>query len=387
MRTFAWLTLLYHMHHLLLPSLLVTWKLSGCRSGASIDALVQADPERYPTLGEMRRSASTSREQMQQGGDEYVYSQDWLDQYWTIDEYLLIRLCLEDRLDDLYAEAARSLAPLLPPATGARSAARARRCDPAERGADAPPACRRPRRRRTATTTFTRSARPFCTARSRNCARADLVRDRAPALSRTSTRWLLDLVRDRARGQARRGRRTSAVAGRGMYPARDHARGTRGGPGDGFARERRSRRPLPVLRAAPARGSSPSRRQRPRPPDLLRRHRRGLPRRPAECERRALAALDPFAETPRRDRQSHGAGEAAVVPEHRRPRAQRLRSGVASSFTPRASAAYRPAIQLALDHLLERLSGSNEAELLESVIRPFPAAAVASAFGFPADDW
>ena len=69
-------------------------------------------------------------------------------------------------------------------------------------------------------------------------------------------------------------------------------------------------------------------------------------------------------------------------PEHRR-----LRSGVASSFTPRASAAYRPAIQFALDHLLERLPGSNEAELLESVIRPFPAAAVASAFGFPPDDW
>ncbi len=69
-------------------------------------------------------------------------------------------------------------------------------------------------------------------------------------------------------------------------------------------------------------------------------------------------------------------------PEHKR-----LRSGVASSFTPRASAAYRPAIQVALDHLLERLSGSNEAELLETVLRPFPAAAVASAFGFPADDW
>lgn len=69
-------------------------------------------------------------------------------------------------------------------------------------------------------------------------------------------------------------------------------------------------------------------------------------------------------------------------PEHRR-----LRSGVASSFTPRASAAYRPAIQFAVDHLLERLSDSNGTDLLESVIRPFPAAAVASAFGFPPDDW
>jgi hypothetical protein len=69
-------------------------------------------------------------------------------------------------------------------------------------------------------------------------------------------------------------------------------------------------------------------------------------------------------------------------PEHRR-----LRSAVASSFTPRASAEYRPAIQVALDHLLDRLRGSNETDLLESVIRPLPSAGMASAFGFPAADW
>ena len=69
-------------------------------------------------------------------------------------------------------------------------------------------------------------------------------------------------------------------------------------------------------------------------------------------------------------------------PEHRR-----LRAGVASSFTPRATASYRPAIQFALDHLLERLRGCNETDLLESVLRPLPAAAVASALGFPAADW
>ena len=47
---------------------------------------------------------------MQDGGDEYVYSPDWLDQYWTVDEFLLIRLCVEDRLADLYVEAEDALA-------------------------------------------------------------------------------------------------------------------------------------------------------------------------------------------------------------------------------------------------------------------------------------
>ena len=116
MRTFAWLTLLYHLHHLLLPSLIVTWKLSGQPLWRAIDALVQADPQRYPTLGEMKRFCLDYAGQMQQGADEYLFSADWLGQYWTIDEYLLIRLCLEDRLEDVYAEAAQVLAPLLPPA-------------------------------------------------------------------------------------------------------------------------------------------------------------------------------------------------------------------------------------------------------------------------------
>ena len=117
MRSFSWLTLLYHMHHVLLPSILVTWKLSGLPIWRAIDALVQADPEQCPTLAEMRRFCLDFAGRMQGGGDEYVYSEDWLDQFWTVDEYLLIRLCLEDRLADLYAEARETLMPLLPPAT------------------------------------------------------------------------------------------------------------------------------------------------------------------------------------------------------------------------------------------------------------------------------
>jgi radical SAM superfamily enzyme YgiQ (UPF0313 family) len=117
MRSFAWLSLLYHMHHVLLPSILVTWKLSNLPIWRAIDALVTADRERCPTLAEMHGFCLDFAERMQQGGDEYVYADDWLDQFWTVDEFLLIRLCLEDRLADLYAEAREVLAPLLPPAT------------------------------------------------------------------------------------------------------------------------------------------------------------------------------------------------------------------------------------------------------------------------------
>jgi radical SAM superfamily enzyme YgiQ (UPF0313 family) len=117
MRSFAWLTLTYHMHRLLLLATIVTWKLSRLPFWRVIDALMLADPERSPTLSEMRAFCEDFAGRIQRGGDEYIHSEDWLDQFWTVDEYLLIKLCIEDRLADLYAEARDALAPLLPPAT------------------------------------------------------------------------------------------------------------------------------------------------------------------------------------------------------------------------------------------------------------------------------
>ncbi|HET9852467.1 MAG TPA: hypothetical protein VFP56_08175, partial [Candidatus Limnocylindrales bacterium] len=92
---------------------------SGLPFSRVIDALMLADPERHRTLGEMRGFCEDFSLRMQQGGDEYVHATQWLDQYWTVDEYLLIKLCLEARLDDLYAEAFEVLAALLPAGTEA----------------------------------------------------------------------------------------------------------------------------------------------------------------------------------------------------------------------------------------------------------------------------
>lgn len=117
MRSFAWLTLTYHAHHLLLLATIVTWKLSQLPFWRVIDALMFADAERCPILAEMRTFCEDFAERIQRGGDEYVHSEDWLDQFWTVDEFLLIKVCLEGRLADFYAEAREALTSLLPPAT------------------------------------------------------------------------------------------------------------------------------------------------------------------------------------------------------------------------------------------------------------------------------
>ena len=125
MRTFAWLTLA--LSHAPRPApVAILAHLEAVRApvlARRSTPCAQADPERYPTLGEMRAFCLDFAGGCSSGGDEYVYSQDWLDQYWTVDEYLLIRLCLEGRLDDLYAEAFEVLAPLLPAGTEPRPAA------------------------------------------------------------------------------------------------------------------------------------------------------------------------------------------------------------------------------------------------------------------------
>ena len=392
MRSFSWLTLLYHMHHLLLPSILVTWKLSGLPIWRAIDALVQADPEQCPTLAEMRRFCLDFAGRMQGGGDEYVYSEDWLDQFWTVDEYLLIRLCLEDRLADLYAEARETLMPLLPPATA--------ELDPSEALGDAirlnearmrHPLVRR-LRRRPLRPRRSRVLRGRVAGRGAGAAsRADLVRDRAQAPA--GPRCLAPRHRPRPRGgQARGGGRDSAVArgggGRTRRVTMSEERNGTKARADGFAREDSTHDdPFPFF--AQLRREDPLHRdgngllRLTRYDDIVAVFRDD--RLSANDER--WQQYDPIAET-------LGGSDSPAARARRQwflnlddPEHRRLRSGVASSSRPRASAAYRPAIQFAVDHLLERLRGSNEADLLESVIRPFPAGAVASAFGFPPDDW
>ena len=42
---------------------------------------------------------------IQQGGPEYCYSNEWLKIWWPADEFILIRLCVEGKLEAFYQEA------------------------------------------------------------------------------------------------------------------------------------------------------------------------------------------------------------------------------------------------------------------------------------------
>ncbi len=49
---------------------------------------------------------------IQNGSEEYFHSAEWLNIYWSAEEYILIKLCVENKLDALYDEVGRAI-PLL----------------------------------------------------------------------------------------------------------------------------------------------------------------------------------------------------------------------------------------------------------------------------------
>ena len=57
---------------------------------------------------------------MQQGGAEYVYAKQWLGIYWPADEYMLIKLTAEAKLQKFYEEAEPLLMGLLEAAAADR---------------------------------------------------------------------------------------------------------------------------------------------------------------------------------------------------------------------------------------------------------------------------
>src|SRR3989338_2220 len=59
----------------------------------------------YPILGEIRQFFYEKAKDIQQGGTEYCPSKEWLNIYWPADEYILIQLCVGDKLVAFYKEA------------------------------------------------------------------------------------------------------------------------------------------------------------------------------------------------------------------------------------------------------------------------------------------
>lgn len=112
-RTYAWTVALLHFDKLLQIPILTLHELCSLRYRHIIDAFVSADASEYPLIAEIRKFFMDFAHQMQLGGPEYVYSADWLGVFWPADEYMFIKLSVENRLGEFYDEAARRMTSLI----------------------------------------------------------------------------------------------------------------------------------------------------------------------------------------------------------------------------------------------------------------------------------
>ena len=115
-RVFAWMTAFLYFDKLFQMPLMIAHEMGGLSYRDMVEAFLTAsdkNPDRYPVLGEVRALFEREALSIQRGGPEYVYSEEWLGIYWPADEYMFIKLSVENKLERFYAEAGELLRELM----------------------------------------------------------------------------------------------------------------------------------------------------------------------------------------------------------------------------------------------------------------------------------
>ncbi len=106
-RAFSWMTAFLHFDKILQIPLIAARETTGVSHRTLIESFLAPNA---PVLDEVADFMWTFARALQKGGPEFVHAPDWLGIYWPVDEYLYIKLAVEDRLDVFYDEAAQAIA-------------------------------------------------------------------------------------------------------------------------------------------------------------------------------------------------------------------------------------------------------------------------------------
>jgi radical SAM superfamily enzyme YgiQ (UPF0313 family) len=112
-KIFSWMANLLHFDHLLQVPFVVLHELWGIGYDLLIETIAEASPDHYPLLGQIHEMLWTKAREIQQGGPEHYPSASWLNIWWPADQFILIWLAANNKLDAFYREAEAALADLL----------------------------------------------------------------------------------------------------------------------------------------------------------------------------------------------------------------------------------------------------------------------------------
>ena len=111
-RAICWMTGLLHFDKILQIPIIVIHTLTGISYRELLETFMNIG-KAFPVLAEIRNFFFEEANKIQNGGVEFKHAPEWLDIYWPHDEYIFIKLCVENKLDDFYQEAERALLQLL----------------------------------------------------------------------------------------------------------------------------------------------------------------------------------------------------------------------------------------------------------------------------------
>ncbi len=111
-RNFGYMTAFLHFDKATqVPNILLN-RQYGIGYNEIIDTFIE-NPLKGKTLEEVSSLFSDHARNLQRGGAEYIHSKDWLDIWWPVDEYALIKLATEEKLDEFYKEAEATMSYIL----------------------------------------------------------------------------------------------------------------------------------------------------------------------------------------------------------------------------------------------------------------------------------
>ncbi len=104
-RALCWMAGLTHFDKLLQIPLVILHEMGSLRYRELFEAFMMPQPSHRPVFSEIQHFFIEKARDIQRGGPEYCYSREWLKIWWPADEYILIRLCVEGKLEAFYQEA------------------------------------------------------------------------------------------------------------------------------------------------------------------------------------------------------------------------------------------------------------------------------------------
>jgi len=104
-RALCWMAGLTHFDKLLQIPLVILHEVASCEYRNLLEALMVTQPSSRPIFSEIQQFFLEKARDIQQGAPEYCYSKEWLKIWWPADEFILIRLCVEGKLEAFYQEA------------------------------------------------------------------------------------------------------------------------------------------------------------------------------------------------------------------------------------------------------------------------------------------